>query len=107
MSELSKYLWRLTEDAKRDSDYAAALLGLSDSGYAIAKGLKIVLAHAKAHAGGYTEIAFCTPNVAALIENNPEFIAALCEEGVVEWLTPFVLAKSKQGNQPTPNTTQP
>ncbi len=95
MSELSKYLWRLTEDAKTDSDYAAALLGLSDGGYAIAKGLKIVLAHAKAHVEGYTEIAFCTPNVAALIESNPEFIAALCEEGVVEWLTPFVLGKAK------------
>ena len=107
MSKLSEYLWQLTEDDKRDSDYAAALLGLSDGGYAIAKGLKIVLAHAKAHAGGYTKIAFCTPNVAALIENNREFIAALCEEGVVEWLTPFVLAKSKQSNHPTPDTTQP
>jgi hypothetical protein len=106
MSELSKYLWRLTEDAKRDSDYAAALLGLSDGGYAIGKGLKIVLAHAKACVHGYTEIAFCTPNVAALIESNPEFIAALCEEGVVEWLTPFVLAKPKQSNHPAPDTTQ-
>ncbi len=49
----------------------------------------------------------CTPKLAEIIENNREFIAALCEEGVVEWLTPFVLAKSKQSNHPAPDTTQP
>jgi hypothetical protein len=48
----------------------------------------------------------CTPKLAEIIENNREFIAALCEEGVVEWLTPFVLAKPKQSNHPTPDTTQ-
>jgi hypothetical protein len=48
-----------------------------------------------------------TSKMAALIKDNPEFFAALCEEGVVEWLTPFVLAKPKQSNHPAPDTTQP
>jgi hypothetical protein len=54
-----------------------------------------------------TEVIHCTSKMAALIKDNPEFFAALCEEGVVEWLTPFVLAKSKQSNHPAPDTTQP
>jgi len=99
MSEDDKpsYHWPMTKKNKRVADQAAALLGLSDGGYAVGKGLGIVLAHARAHARGKTEIVFCTPEVEALIDNNPKFIEALCEEGVVEWLTPFVLTKSKQG----------
>ena len=27
-------------------------------------------------------------------KNNPEFFDALCREGVIEWLTPFVMGKS-------------
>ena len=110
MSEDSGYKWPLTENNKRNSDAAAALLGLDDGGYAIGKGLKIVLAHAKAHAAGRTEIVYCKPELAALLENNPKFIEALCKEGVVEWLTPFVLNKSKQGGiaqSTTPPTNQP
>ena len=101
MSKDSGYDWPLTEKANRESDQAAALLGLDDGGYAIGMGLQLILQHAKAHAVGKTEIVFCTPDIAALIANNPKFIEALCEEGVVEWLTPFVLTKSKQ---PTPDT---
>jgi hypothetical protein len=98
MSEDDKprYYWPVPEDNKKVADQAAALLGLSDSGHAISKGLGIVIAHAKAHQIGKTQIAFCTSEVKALIDNNPKFIEALCEEGVVEWLTPFVLTKSKQ-----------
>jgi hypothetical protein len=54
-----------------------------------------------------TEVIHCTSKMAALIKDNPEFMAALCEEGVVEWLTPFVLAKSRQSNHPATDTTQP
>jgi hypothetical protein len=99
-----RYSWPVPEDNKRVADQAAALLGLSDGGHAIGEGLKIVFAHAKAHARGKTQIVFCTPEVKALINNNPKFIEALCEEGVVEWLTPFVLTKSKQS---TTDTDQP
>jgi len=47
---------------------------------------------------------FCTPKLAEVLNSNPKFIEALCEEGVVEWLTPFVLTKSKQS---TTDTNQP
>ena len=101
MSKDSGYHWPLTEEANRASDQAAALLGLDDGGHAIGRGLRIVLAHAKAHVKGQTEIVFCKPELAELVKNNPKFIEALCEEGVVEWLTPFVLTKSKR---PTTDT---
>ncbi len=97
MSKDSDYHWPLTEANKNAADQAAALLGLSNGGQALGRGLRIVLAHAKAHAKGQTEVAFCKPELAELIANNPKFVEALCEEGVVEWLTPFVLTKSKQG----------
>lgn len=100
----SDYVLPLNKEAKQAADQAAALLGLSHGGQAIGRGLEIVLEHAKAHAIGKTEIIFCTPEVKALIDNNPKFIEALCEEGVVEWLTPFVLTKSKQS---TTDTSQP
>jgi hypothetical protein len=32
----------------------------------------------------------CTPELADLIENNPEFFSALTEPGVIERLTPLV-----------------
>ncbi len=80
------------------------MLGLSHGGHSISEGLEIVLAHARAHATGETEIVFCTLEVKALIDNNPKFIEAFCEEGVVEWLTPLVLTKSKQS---TTDTNQP
>jgi hypothetical protein len=61
------------------------------------------------NAVGKTEIVCCTPDIAALIANNSKFIEALCEEGVVEWLTPFVLTKSRQGGiaQSTTDANQP
>jgi hypothetical protein len=93
--------WPVPENNKRAADQAAALLGLSDGGHALTKGLQIVLGHARAHAIGKTEIVFCTPEFKALIDNNLKFIEALCEEGVVEWLTPFVLTKSAT-QTPTP-----
>ena len=89
------YAWKMREKEKAKADQAAALLGLIDNGAALGTGLELVLAHARAYAIGKTEIAFCTPEVKALIDNNQKFIEALCEEGVVEWLTPFVLTKSK------------
>jgi hypothetical protein len=35
-----------------------------------------------------------TPEFDQLYQNNKEFFKALCEDGVIEWLTPLVLAKS-------------
>jgi hypothetical protein len=91
---------------RKRAERIAALLKLGDGPHAFAIGLHFAEQHAEASVIGRTEMITCTPKLAEIIENNPEFIAALCEEGVVEWLTPFVLAKSRQGNQPTPDTTQ-
>jgi hypothetical protein len=80
-------------------------LGLDGNGQALRIGLDLALEHAKASVtGGRTKVIFCKPELAALLENNSKFIEALCEEGVVEWLTPFVLTKSKQS---TTDTNQP
>ena len=68
---------------------------------------KFAKGHDKAKAKSRAKSIFVAPELAVLMTNNPEFFKALCEEGVVEWLTPFVLAKSRQGAQPTPETTQP
>ncbi len=34
------------------------------------------------------------PSIVSYWKNNPDFFKALCQEGVIEWLTPFVLGKS-------------
>jgi hypothetical protein len=107
MSKLSDFYWPITKKIKKDIDTIAALLKLENGGEALGVAVELALLFAKAHVKGDTNVIFCTPKVDATIRNNPEFIAALCEEGVVEWLTPFVLAKSKQSNHPTPDTTQP
>jgi hypothetical protein len=96
------YVWKVSEKQKAKADQAAALLEIDGNGAALSKGLKLVFAHAKAHAIGKTQIAFCTPEVKALIDNNQKFIEALCEEGVVEWLTPFVLGKAKDASPINP-----
>ena len=98
---------RFPHKEKKRAERIAALLRLSDWPHAFGIGLHFAEKHAEASVIGRTEMLACTPKLAEMIENNREFIAALCEEGVVEWLTPFVLAKSKQSNQPTPDTTQP
>ena len=101
------YSWPVTEERKKDIDAITALLELDHDGMALGLAVNLALRFARAHAKGNTTVIFSTPRVAAMIKSNPEFIKALCEEGVVEWLTPFVLAKSKQGGQPTPDTAQP
>ena len=49
---------------------------------------------AESNVKGDTELVCVNPNLADLMTNNPEFFDALCEEGVVEWLSPLVLTKS-------------
>ena len=93
---------------KKKAERIAALLQLDEWCYSFGIGINLALAHAEASVKGYTRVVSCTPCLAKLIEDNPEFIEALCEEGLVEWLTPFVLAKSRQGaTQSTTDTNQP
>ena len=97
------------DSEKKKAERIAALLKLDKWYYSFGIGLNLGLKHAEASVKGDTEVVFCTPYVAELIKNNQKFIEALCEEGVVEWLTPFVLTKSKQGGiaQSTPHHHQP
>lgn len=34
------------------------------------------------------------PSIVSCWKNNPEFFETLCQDGVIEWLAPFVLGKS-------------
>ena len=107
MSKDHPHIISCPDSFKKNADRIAALLKLDSWHEALGYAVDLALRHAEAHVKGRTEVALCTPHVAGLMVNNPEFIEAICEEGVVEWLTPFVLAKPKQSNHPTPDTTQP
>ena len=93
-----------SNDFKKRAERIAALLDLDSWHHAVGTSVDIALLVAEAYVKGDTEIITCTPEEAELLRINPEFFKALCEEGVVEWLTPFVLTKSKR---PTPDTNQP
>jgi hypothetical protein len=107
-NDYSKYphSLRFTNKHRKSAERAAVLLGLEDWAQAVGFGIDLAEDYANACAEGDSEVIYCTPKIATMVESNPEFIAALCEEGVVEWLTPFVLAKSKQSNHPATDTTQ-
>jgi hypothetical protein len=90
----------VTDKGRKEAERAAVLLNLENWVQAASLGIKLVLDHAEASVKGATAIAYCTPETRAILESNPRLIEALCEEGVVEWLTPFVLTKSKQSTTP-------
>jgi hypothetical protein len=85
-----------TDAHRRQFEQIATLLELEDWNLATVFSAELALRCAKARARGNTHVHFCTPKLAEVLSSNPEFIEALCKEGVVEWLTPFVLTKSKQ-----------
>ena len=101
-----KHRISFTDGIKKKAERIAALLQLDEWHYSFDTGINLALAHAEASVKGYTRVVSCTPCMEKLMEDNPEFFNALCEEGVVEWLTPFVLAKSRQGAEATTDTTQ-
>jgi hypothetical protein len=84
----------LSNKCKKDLERAAALLDIEDWLDALDGGIEIVKAGAEACVKGKTEFVFCTPELKSSIENNPAFFEALCQEGVIEWLMPFVLGKT-------------
>ena len=102
------YEMRLSDEGLKTLNRAAALLKLDGIEDVVRVAIEKVCNYAEAYNKGNEKIIYCSPELATLIKNNPEFIEALCEEGVVEWLTPFVLAKSRQGaTQSTADTNQP
>ena len=90
----STYGLSVPAELKKQLDRAAALLRLDDWIKADSIGSQLVINYAEAYVKGGTEIVFCTPEEKSLFNNHPEFFKALCQEGVIEWLTPFVMGKS-------------
>ena len=84
------------DSVRKKADRIAALLELDEWWHSFAVGINLCLDQAEAYVKGETKTLFVTPKVRDLLINNEKFIDALCEEGVVEWLTPFVLTKSSQ-----------
>jgi len=83
-----------TDEHKRGMERVAALLNKQDWAAAIGLGMRMVQFYSEAYVKGKTNYMFCTSELEACIENNPAFFEALCQEGVIEWLTPFVMGKS-------------
>jgi hypothetical protein len=84
----------ITDKLKKELERAAALLNLEDWYQALSLGGFLAREYAEAHVKGNTAVFFCTSGLKTCIENNPAFFEALCQEGVIEWLTPFVLTKA-------------
>jgi hypothetical protein len=84
------------EVIKRQLDAICALMehesNLQSLEWSIAMGEEI----AKKHARGGTSVHCLTPALGDLITTHPEFFEALCEEGVVEWITPLVMRKTAE-----------
>lgn len=83
-----------TDEGKKKLERIAALLELEDSTKAVSVSVHLASECAEAYVKGATNYLFCTPELSASIKNHPAFFEALCQEGVIEWLTPFVLGKS-------------
>jgi hypothetical protein len=83
------------DKARKQAERVAALMNLDDWTCSYIFGLKMALQYAEEHVKGNTNYIFCTEEFDELVSNNQKFFEALCEEGVVEWLTPLVLAKDK------------
>ena len=84
----------LSDKCKNDLERAAVLVGIEGWLNALDVGIEMVKEGAEAYVKGKTGVVFCTSELEASIENNPDFFKALCQEGVIEWLTPFVMGRS-------------
>ena len=104
MSEDKEHVYemRLSDKGLKTLNRAAALLKLDGIEDVVRVAIKKVCNYAEAYNKGNEKIIYCSPELATLIKNKPEFIEALCEEGVVEWLTPLVLTKT-HNNKPNAN----
>ena len=83
-----------TDEGVKKLERIAALLELENPDKAVSVSVHLAALYAEACVKGKTGVVFCTPELKSSIENNPDFFKALCQEGVIEWLTPFVLGKA-------------
>jgi hypothetical protein len=82
------------DDVKRKLEKVAALIGLESWCDALGLGYSLALIVGDQYVMGNTEFLCCPPKLRTLYYDSPAFFEALCQEGVIEWLTPFVLGKS-------------
>ena len=90
----SKIQIEVNSEGWKNCGRVAALMELDDEFQTLGFALGLALVCAKRYVKGNTEVLCVKPEFASLYENNKEFFNALCEEGVVEWLTLLVLTKS-------------
>ena len=93
MDDKYPHLLQFNDTARKRFYRIAALLDLDDWKKAITYSGDIALRYAEQAVKGNTAIVCTTPEFDQLYKDNPEFFKALCEDGVVEWLRPLVLAK--------------
>jgi S-methylmethionine-dependent homocysteine/selenocysteine methylase len=94
MTDKYPHALHFPDAGRKTFERIAALLDLDDWKSAIARSGDLALQCAEEYVKGKTEVICVIPRIAELLQSNPEFLNALCEEGVIEWLTPLVLAKS-------------
>jgi CRISPR/Cas system-associated protein Cas7 (RAMP superfamily) len=84
-----------SDESKKNWTRVTALFGLDDWCAALGVAEKLMLKAAEKYVKGNDHILFVPEKFAKLYKDNQEFFEALCEEGVVEWLEPFVNAGKK------------
>ena len=90
----SKIEIEVNNEGWKNCGRVAALMDFDDEFEALGFALALALECAERYVKGNTKVLSVKPEFALLYENNKKFFKALCEDGVVEWLTPLVLAKS-------------
>lgn len=86
----------LSKAAKRRLDTICVLMEHESDLHSLTWAMDMGEEIAKKHARGQTSYHCMKPALGNLIQNNLEFFEALCEEGVVEWLTPLVMRKTPE-----------
>ena len=89
------HMMGFSDGSRKQAERVAALMELENWGVSYSLGLAMALKHAEEYVKGNTNYIYCTKEFEELVSNNQKFFEALCEEGVVEWLTPLVLAGDK------------
>ena len=84
------------EESKRQLDVITALMDFDSIYHSLAWAISLGEGIAKENAKGRTEMYCLKPELSNLITHNPKFFEALCEEGVLEWVKPFVMRKTEE-----------
>jgi hypothetical protein len=94
-TESHPHMMGFTDSSRKKAERVAALMNLEHSGVSYGIGLDMALEYAEEVVKGKSSYIFCTKEFEELVSNNQKFFEVLCEDGVVEWLTPLVLARGK------------